>query len=255
MNSPGRMFWEPITYFEHETFGFLSFIKKIGDYFVQPFLSLMRISDRVASSKVDEYIANSVSIKNKITKYYSRNSCVIHPFVEYSRYKNVVTQKGDYFLVVTRLVSWKRVDLAIKACIKLGAKLKIVGKGPDMKRLKKMAKDKVEFMGGASDDEKIELLSGCLALINTQFEDFGIVPLEAMACGKPVIGYGNGGVLETVIEGKTGLFFKEQKVESLVKVLKKFNSDKFDPEECKNQAKKFRKKIFLNKIKKKVDVV
>ena len=147
-------------------------------------------------------------------------------------------------MVVTRLASWKRVDIAVAAANAVGAKLKVVGTGPDEKRLRKMAGPGVEILGGASDEKVTELFLNCSALVMTQEEDFGITSLEAQACGKPVIAYGRGGALETVIAGKTGEFFESQDSETLAKVLKKFDPKRYRPEDCRKNAERFSKTRF-----------
>ncbi len=148
----------------------------------------------------------------------------------------------------------KRVEIAIEACDDVGKKLKIIGDGPDCGRLKKVRRKSknIEFLGAVGDEEKIKYLKSCTALINTQHEDFGIVPLEAMACGKPVIAYGKGGALETVLEGKTGEYFFEQTSESLRNLLNNFNPEKYLAEECIKQSNKFSSEIFHQKIKDKI---
>jgi len=141
--------------------------------------------------------------------------------------------------MVGRLVSYKRFDLAISVFNKLGYKLKIAGVGPEMKRLKKIAGDKIEFLGLISDEELASYYAKCQALIFPQEEDFGIVPLEAMASGRPVIAFRGGGASETIIDGKTGVFFDEQNEESLLETIKNFKSDAYDPDICRSQAQKF----------------
>jgi len=142
------------------------------------------------------------------------------------------------------------VDIAVQACRRLGLKLKVVGDGPALGDLKKIADKNVEILGWLDDTAVAKLYAESLAIINTQCEDFGICPLEAMASGKPVIAYGKGGALETVLAGITGEFFAKQTPESLMEVLKQFNSSKYNPEKCRNQAEKFSRKVFEQSIKK-----
>jgi len=155
----------------------------------------------------------------------------------------------DYFVMVGRLLSYKRFDIAIKAFNKLKKPLKIIGDGPEMKKLKKLAKKNIEFLGELSGEKLREYYQNCKALIFPQEEDFGIVALEAMACGRPVIAYRGGGALESIKEGETGIFFNEQTPESLIKVIKSFRADNFDSQKIRKRALKFSKEKFKKKIK------
>lgn len=192
-----------------------------------PILHKIRIWDRLASERVDHFIANSKYISGRIQKYYGRESEVITPPVDLESFK-ASTEKGDYFLAVGRLIPYKRFDLLVEAANKLKFRLNIVGTGPEMKRLKRMAGDTVEFLGQISQEQLAEQYQHAKALLFPQLEDFGIVPLEAMASGTPVIAYGKGGALETVEAGKSGLFFEEQSLDSIVKTIKKFKKQKWD---------------------------
>ena len=249
MNSPGRMFWEPNNYFEKESYGFLKPIKALAKPFLSLPLSHIRQWDFIAAQRVDHFIANSKLPKERIKKYYGRDSKIIYPFVDYERFVSLKSKDENYFVVLTRLASWKKVEIAIEVCNNLGKQLYVLGGGPDLGRLKKLAAPTVKVLGHVSDKSREKILAGCTAVIVTQKEDFGIVPLEAMATGKPVIAYGAGGVLETVIEGETGLFFKEQTAEALEVVMKGFKTSAFNSEKCKKQAKLFEKSVFLNELK------
>lgn len=253
MHSPGRMFWEPFSYFENESYGLLKVIKKLALPFLALPLSILRIIDLVSSIRIDRIISNSETTKARVKKYYSRESEIIYPFVDLEVGGEAV--KGDYFLVISRLLSWKKIDIALEACKMLGVRLKIIGDGPDKSRLQKLSGGNVEFLGHSDDEKKFELLKGCRALINTQLEDFGIVPLEAMTCGRPVIAFGKGGALETVIAGRTGEFFYEQTAESLKNKLENFDSGKYNAQDCRNRASEFSKEKFKAKIKNYVDNV
>ena len=249
MNSPGRMFWEPDNYFEEEAYGILKPIRALAKPFLSVPLSHIRHWDYISSQRVDKFIANATTPRKRIASYYRRDAKIIYPFVEYEKFSKGVPKKGNYFLALGRLPSWKRVDLAVQACTKLGLPLKVAGDGPDIDRLRKMAGETIEFLGHVTEEEKPGLLLGCIALIHTQREDFGIVPLEAMASGKPVIAYGAGGALETVKSGETGEFFYEQTSESLEELLKIFDQDTYDPYKCRKQARKFEKSRFLAFVK------
>lgn len=212
-------------------------------------LSDLRIWDRLSAGRVDKYVANSNHVKRRIKKYYRRDAQVIYPPVDTHRIKPKFNH-SDYFLIVSRLVSYKRIDLAIKACHVLSLPLIIIGEGPEKPALEKIAGTKVEFLGWCDDKNKIEYLRNSRALIFPGEEDFGIVPIEAMAAGKPVIAFNKGGVKESVIENETGLFFDEPNVESLVLALRRFlvQEDKFDYKIISQRAVKFNQDRFKNEI-------
>jgi glycosyltransferase involved in cell wall biosynthesis len=248
MHTLGRMFWEPFDYFQNEDYGILEPLKKFAAYFLSLPLSVIRVMDYFSSKRIDYVISNSITTKMRVKKYLGIDSEVINPPVDLDEFRGKDHSPGDYFLIITRLISWKRVDIAIKACEDRGTPLKIVGEGPDKKRLKSISGSNTEFLGYVDDVEKTKLLKGCRAVINTQLEDFGIVPLEALACGKPVIAFGKGGVLETVEPGISGEFFYEQTPESLKEKLEKFDLGKYNPKNCIQRAKEFSKVKFKQKM-------
>ncbi len=254
MNTPGRMFWEPAEYFRDETFGILKPFKSISKFFLKYPLSYLRIADFYSSKKVDVFYANSSTSKDRIKKYYGRDSEVIYPFIDLSKFAGVEAVAGDYYLVITRLVSWKKVDIAVEACTNLHQNLKVIGDGPDIERVKSLAGDSVEFFVYVEEKEKIDILRKCKAVIITQKEDFGIVALEAMACGKSVIAFGKGGVTETVVPGVTGEFFGEQTSTSLEKVLKSFDKSKYYVDKCREQVSLFNKDVFQERIRRAINV-
>lgn len=227
------------------------------------YLSKLRIYDQISANRVDYFLAGSENAKKRIKRVYQRDSEVVYPFVDLDRFKNVESFDGGYFLVISRLNKYKRVDLAVDACQRLGMKLKIIGMGLEEGRLREIGEDwgdrgdkgdfsKIEFLGNLSDEMVVNVLAGCKALIVCGIEDFGITPLEAQTLGKPVIAYGEGGALETVIPAKTGMFFKEQTVESLMDALKAFDDKNFDEVGCRKNAKKFSKDNFKKSFKEKV---
>lgn len=216
---------------------------------------LLRMTDFNASKNVDYYIANSQEVAGRIKKFYRRDSTVIYPPVDLpdTKYKIPDTK---YYLTGGRLARAKHVDVIVKACSELNVPLKVFGKGfaGYGEELKAVAGANVEFVGEVSDEEKYKLMSGAKAfLFASEDEDFGIVPVESMACGTPVIAYKSGGVKETVIDGKTGMFFEELSPESLAKIIKQFETlrraqGKKLSEACRKQAEKFSKERFVNEI-------
>ncbi len=169
-------------------------------------MNYMKIWDVSSSNRVDYFIANSENVAKRIWKHYKRESVVIHPPVRCNLFE-VGNIDEDYFLVLSRLVEYKRIDLAVKAFNKLGLPLVIIGDGPEREKLEKIAGDNIKFLGRQPDSLIKEYYSKCRAFIFPGEEDFGITPLEAQASGRPVIAFGKGGALETVVEGQTGLFF------------------------------------------------
>lgn len=215
-------------------------------------LNRLRIWDRLAADRVDYFIANSRLVKSRIKKYYRENSDVIYPPVEIDKFK-MADQVDDYFLTGGRLVTYKRYDLTVEAFNHLGIPLKIFGEGPDMEKLQKMAHKNIEFLGKISDEQKAEYYSKCRAFINPQVEDFGITCVEAMASGRPVIAFNKGGATETVISGKTGVFFDEQNWESLGDTVIRFKNEDFNPQEIREHAARFNEDRFKNEIKEYVE--
>jgi len=239
MNTPARMWWEPDQYFAARLW--LRIL-------LAPFLSFLRLWDYTAAQRVNFFIANSKTPQSRIKKYYGRESEIVYPFASLSCHSDAagripqIQSKGrlakhraqddigKYFLVVTRLVSWKRVEIAIEACKELGLSLVIVGRGQDLKRLKKIAEGyrQIKFHDQANDEELSKLYAGCQAVIITQAEDFGMVAVEAASFKKLVIAFGAGGSLEVVKEGQTGQFFSPQTSEALAETLQKFGQVRYD---------------------------
>jgi glycosyltransferase involved in cell wall biosynthesis len=210
-------------------------------------LSKLRQWDRLAADRVDYFIANSAEVQKRIKKYYQRDSEIIYPPVQTTRF-SISPKIGDYYLTGGRLVSYKRFDLTVETFNRLGIKLKIFGDGPEFNELRKKARGNIEFLGRITDADKINLFQNCLAFINPQVEDFGITVIEAMAAGRPVIAYAAGGALETVKAGQTGAFFHEQAWEELADVLIRFKPENFNPQIIKQHASQFDTEVFKRKI-------
>jgi glycosyltransferase involved in cell wall biosynthesis len=220
----------------------------------KPIINYLRKWDKIAANRPDIMIAISTEVKSRIKEYYNRDSKIVFPPVEIDKSKNQKIndkwklESGKYFLVVSRLVKYKKVDLAIHAFNKLNYPLKIVGTGREWEKLKRKAKRNIEFVGLVGDDKLPEYYQGAKALIMPQEEDFGIVAVEAQANGVPVIAYKKGGALDTVIDGKTGVFFDTQSTESLVSAIIRFEKMQFVVDNLYTSAKRFSKENFQKKI-------
>ncbi|MBI2600376.1 glycosyltransferase [Candidatus Daviesbacteria bacterium] len=214
----------------------------------------LRIYDFETSQRPDVLVANSKNVADRINKFYRRNAVIIYPPVEVGEIKakaeKLKVKNREYLLSLNRLVRGKGTEVTVEVCTKLNLSLKVVGNGPEKKRLKKIAGEKVQFLGEVDDDTRIKLLAGAKALIvASEDEDFGITAVEAMAAGTPVIAIGTGGYKETVVEGKTGVFFAPYKsVKNLMNVLPFFNEFKFKKEDLVKQAEKFSKQRFVKEI-------
>lgn len=210
--------------------------------YVNPVLTFLKLplqkQDLIHSQNPHAYISISKTVQNRVKKYYHRDSDVIYPPIDYGFWSSkpkTFNLKPLTYLLVSRLVPYKKVDLVIRAFNQpqlQGRTLKLVGTGSELKRLKSLASRNVKFLGQVSDQQLRKLYQSSKALIFPQDEDFGLVPLEAMSAGLPVIAYRSGGATETVIEGKTGLFFDQPTVGSLIKAIKQFETMKINPRAC-----------------------
>ncbi len=211
---------------------------------VLPFLlTRLRQWDYLAAQRVDHYVANSKFVAARIAKYYRREAKVIYPPVHVERFAKLA-EPEDYFLVVSRLRPYKRVDLAIRAFNKLGMKLKVIGTGEQEAELRAMAKSNIEFLGQVSEEQKAYYLARAKALIFPQEEDFGITAVEAMASGRPVIAYQAGGALEIVKDSVTGKFFEEQSWEALADAVIRFRYEQYKPEAIQAAARSYSSQRF-----------
>ena len=243
-HSPTRYLWDAYhTYIDEQRLP--NWAKNI----VRQLLYNLRIWDKLSAGRPTIYLANSLNVQNRIHKYYRRDSVVVYPPVDTHKITPKKSNAG-YFLVLSRLSSYKRVDLAIQACNALKLPLVIIGEGEARRSLERLAGPTIEFLGWQNEENKLEYLKNARALLFPGEEDFGIVPVEAMAAGKPVIAYRKGGVTESVLDGKTGLFFDEQTVESLTVAIRRFLTmeKKFDWREISQHAQKFSRDKFKNDI-------
>jgi glycosyltransferase involved in cell wall biosynthesis len=185
----------------------------------RPVLARLARWDAASSARVDRFVANSRHVAGRIRRYYSREASVVHPPVDTDFFHPDASPRGRHFLVVSALVPYKRIDLAIDACARVGAELRIIGDGPDRPALERRAGRGVTFLGPRSGETLRDEYRCALAVLMPGEEDFGIVPVEAQACGTPVVALGRGGALETVVEGETGVLFEEPTAASMASAL------------------------------------
>lgn len=248
-HTPTRFAWDDSQKYIEE-FYYSVFLKKI----ISIPMNYVRLWDKLASDRVDAYIANSNFVGNRIKKYYNKKSNTIYPPVKTSFFQNTGESK-DYFLMLGRFLPYKRFDIAIEAFNDLGLPLIIIGGGPEKEKLIKKAKSNIKFLGNLGDKEARKYYSECKAFVFPQEEDFGITAIEAMASGKPVIAYRGGGALETVEENKTGIFFSEQNKESLIDAVKEFQDNQFDSSYIRDYSLRFSEDRFKQEIMKFIENV
>lgn len=240
-HNPTRFLWTPTQYLE-------PYRDKIYFPVLHSVINKLKYGDWLAAQQVDFFIANSKAVQQRIRQFYGREAVVINSPIHCADYV-VGSGDGDFFLIVSRMLPYKRIDLAIEACNQLGKILYIAGDGPERLRLEAMAGPTVRFLGRISEAEKRLLLGRCQALILPGEEDFGLTPLEAMASGRPIIAYRGGGALETVWENVTGQFFDNPQVSDLTAVLAQFDAAKYQPQVLRNHVEQFDIKQFQSKIK------
>ena len=241
--APTRYVWQLSHYVAREG------LRKPVEWALRPLIERLKRWDYAAAQRVTHFIAISSDIQQRIQRYYDRDAVVIFPPVETERFQPVpAADVGDYFLIVSRLIPYKRIDLAIAAATRLNLPLKIGGKGRDRQRLQDMAGPTVEFLGFVPDDELPDLMARAKAFIFPGLEDFGITPVQAQAAGRPVIAYGGGGALDTVLPGVTGEHFGELSAESLMQVMQAFDPALYDPAAIRRHALKFDRLVFEQQI-------
>lgn len=248
MHTPMRYAWDDCQKYT-EDFYFPPLIKK----FIPFAMNYIRVWDKVSSDRPDRIIANTKFIEKRIKKYYKRDSdIVINPPVNIAKFY-IDKNPKKYFLSVGRLMAYKRYDILIEAFNKLNLPLKIIGRGPEMERLQKIAKPNIEFLGRVSEKELPKYYAECRAFIFPQEEDFGIVAIEAMASGRPLIAYRGGDIPEHLEEKKSGMFFEKQTADDIIEAVKKFKDSDYDPEYIRSSVMKFDREIFKARIKEYVE--
>lgn len=245
-HSPMRYIWD-LTFQYLETSNLQSGFKS---FFVRSIFHYMRMWDALSSMRVNEFVANSHYIENRIRKCYNRSATVIYPPVDVDKFA-ISSTREPYFVTVSRLVPYKRIDLTIRAFNQLGLPLVVVGDGPARDDLKKIAGPTITFAGHLCESDMKACLQKARCFVFSAEEDFGIVNVEAQACGVPVIAYGRGGALETIINGQTGLFFYRQDPAYIVKAVQEFikTEDNFDPARIRKSAERFPRSRFEREFK------
>ncbi|MBZ0310434.1 MAG: glycosyltransferase [Anaerolineae bacterium] len=240
--APTRYVWQFDTYAAREN---LAAPVRLA---VKSQLPWMRSWDKKVAQRVHHFIAISTDIQQRIQTFYGRESEIIYPPVEVEERFKPAASHDSYFLSLGRLIPYKRVDLIVEACTRLNLPLKVGGTGRDRERLESLAGPTVEFLGYVPESDLPDLFARCRAFVFPGLEDFGITPVQAQAAGRPVIAYGAGGALDTVIPGKTGVLFYEQSVEALMNTLQNFDDGLFNPEEIRRHALRFDSRVFEQQI-------
>jgi glycosyltransferase involved in cell wall biosynthesis len=240
-HSPARFLWDYHRYADRERFG------GVTRMLLSSQLARLRQWDRLAAERPDAWVTTSRLVHDRVSKFYGKTSAIIPPSVDVSKF-DLGQGDGGYYLMLMRLVGWKRPDIVIDACTRLAVPLIVAGGGRDLERLRRTAGPTVRFLGPVDDAQMRPLYRDCKALILPSEEDFGITPLEAMASGRPVIAFGQGGVRDTVLPGVTGVFFDEQTAEALMDVLSKFAERDFDPQRIRRHALGYDDAVFRNRL-------
>jgi glycosyltransferase involved in cell wall biosynthesis len=244
IHSPVRYAWNQ--YFAYFAPSRLSIFSRL---LIPPVIHRLRIWDESASARVDHFIANSVNVARRIQKYYRRDAEVVHPPVDTDFFQPGAGETvKDYYLIVSALVPYKRIDLAVDVFNQTGEALKIVGIGPDLEKLKKPARPNIAFLGQVAAAELRSLYQDARALLIPGEEDFGIAAVEAQACGTPVIAFGRGGSVETVVPGETGLLFGQLTAAGLRAALDNFRSMKFNKNVLRSRSTAFSRAAFKQKM-------
>lgn len=245
IHTPMRYAWDDCQKYT-EDFGFPRLVKKLVPFFMNP----IRLWDKASADRVDVLVANSEFVRQRIAKYYRQEARVVHPPVDIERFRVAsASERGDYFLMVGRLIAYKRHDIAIEAFNRLRLPLKIIGRGPEYDRLQRLAGPTIEFLDRVPDDDLPDYYARCRAFVFPQEEDFGIVAQEAFASGRPVLAYRGGDIVEHLEAGVMGEFFDRQTPDSLVVALERFRPERYDPATIRARVERFDKAQFKAKMK------
>lgn len=248
MHTPMRYAWDDCQKYAQD-FGFPSLVKRLVPFLVNP----LRLWDRASAKRPDAIIANSRFVARRIAKYYRRPAEVIHPPVDVDRFLVVpAAERKDYFLMVGRLIAYKRHDIAIEAFNRLGLPLKIIGRGPELERLRRIAGPTIEFLGRVEDAELPRYYAECRAFVFPQEEDFGIVAIEAMAAGRQILAYRGGDIVEHLEEGKMGLYFDRQTPDAIVDAVRRFDDASYDSEYIRAKALPFDRAVFQENVRSRI---
>jgi glycosyltransferase involved in cell wall biosynthesis len=250
-HTPVRYYWTDYEWRLHNMpFGRLNWLARVVFPLV---IGLLRRIDYAAAQRVDVFIANSEHIKRRIKQYYHRDSTVIYPPIETQELEKIPAGARDYYLIVGRQVASKRLDVTVDAFNELGLPLKVAGVGEEVARQKPRAKSNIEWLGRVSDEERNRLMAGAKGFVFPPEEDFGMVPLEAMAAGTPVIAYNGGGAPEYVADGETGVLFDKQTGPALAEAVRRFETMRFDEQVVRARAQQFDTAVFRERMKAFVD--
>jgi glycosyltransferase involved in cell wall biosynthesis len=217
-------------------------------WFYRPVLARLARWDAATARRVDRFVANSRHVAGRIRRYYNREASIVYPPVDTVLYRPAAVLPERHFLIVSALVPYKRIDLAIDACRRVGAALRIAGDGPDRARLERQAGPETVFLGALTDEGLRDEYQRAQAVLLPGEEDFGIVPLEAQACGRPVVAYGRGGALETVIDGETGVLFDAQTSDALGRALDRVAGLRFDAARIRRHAEGFSRERHVERL-------
>lgn len=240
--APTRYVWTPDAYLEREGLGAAAALA------LRPLIALLRRWDYAAAQRVTHFIAISTDIQARIRRFYRRESTILFPPVDADRFRPNGRPPEPFFLVLSRLIPYKRIDLAVQACNQLGVQLIVAGDGRDRAALESMAGPTIRFLGRVSDADAADLMARCQAFLFPGLEDFGITPLQAQAAGRPVIAFGAGGAIDTVAPGRTGELFSGQTVASVAATLARFDPSRYDPRACRANAERFGVERFRRQI-------
>lgn len=241
IHNPTRFLWQTDEYLDHEVrHGLLNRI-------VRSFVPIFQKYDKAAAGRMTVLVANSRNVQDRIRRFYERDSIVIPPPVQTDRFQLSLEDDG-YYLIVSRLLGYKNIDLAVKAFSRSGKRLVILGEGPFRTDLEKMAGSSVQLLGRLSDEEVQHHFARCKAFLFPGHEDFGITPVEAMACGKPVVALKKGGALETVVEGRSGVFFEDTTADALAAAVDRLETIQWNPVEIREHAQQFSEAKFLARM-------